>query len=42
MGLGLSIARDMVEAHGGSLEVHSEPGQGSEFTIRLPLRRPAV
>ena len=42
MGLGLSSARDMVEAHGGALEVRSEAGQGSEFTIRLPLRRPAV
>jgi len=38
MGLGLSIARDLVTAHGGRLEVKSEPGQGSRFTIWLPLR----
>jgi signal transduction histidine kinase len=37
MGLGLSIARDLVEAHGGSLGVESAPNEGSRFTIRLPL-----
>jgi len=37
MGLGLSIARDLVVAHGGRLEVQSAPGQGSHFTIWLPL-----
>jgi signal transduction histidine kinase len=37
MGLGLSIARDLVDAHGGSLEVESAPAEGSRFTIRLPL-----
>jgi two-component system sensor histidine kinase BaeS len=37
MGLGLSIARDLVEAHGGSLRVESAPNEGSRFTIRLPL-----
>jgi signal transduction histidine kinase len=36
MGLGLTIARELVIAHNGRLEVESEPGQGSRFTIRLP------
>ena len=36
MGLGLSIARDLVVAHGGRLEVDSTPGQGSHFTVWLP------
>jgi two-component system sensor histidine kinase BaeS len=35
MGLGLSIARDLVNAHGGCLELDSTPGAGSTFTIRL-------
>lgn len=38
-GLGLSITRHVVEAHGGSVHVDSEPGRGSTFTIRLPLER---
>ena len=36
MGLGLSIARDLVVAHGGRLAVDSQPGQGSQFSIWLP------
>jgi len=37
-GLGLAVARSIVEQHGGSLEVASTPGQGTEFTVRLPLQ----
>jgi signal transduction histidine kinase len=37
-GLGLSIARWVVDAHNGSIEVNSRLGAGSLFRVRLPLR----
>lgn len=38
LGLGLSISRELVEKQGGSLRVHSTPGQGACFSVRLPLQ----
>jgi len=37
-GLGLSIARMIAESHRGSLDVTSRPGEGSTFTVRMPLK----
>jgi signal transduction histidine kinase len=36
-GLGLSLVRHIVEAHGGEVSVDSVPGRGSKFTINLPV-----
>lgn len=36
-GLGLSIARNAVIMHRGAIKVHSEPGEGTTFTVRIPL-----
>jgi two-component system sensor histidine kinase KdpD len=36
-GMGLTIAREIVKAHGGDLCVESSPGQGAEFIISLPF-----
>ena len=41
-GLGLAITRDIVRAHGGDLALHSTPGAGSTFIVKLPAPAPPV
>jgi len=38
-GLGLSISHDIIQHHGGTMTVTSQPGEGTIFTIRLPLKQ---
>jgi signal transduction histidine kinase len=38
-GLGLPIAKSILERHGGSIRVESAPNQGTEFVVSIPYRR---
>lgn len=38
-GIGLNLSKGLVELHGGHIDVDSEPGQGSLFTVRIPSRQ---
>jgi PAS domain S-box-containing protein len=40
LGLGLYIANEIVRAHGGSIDIESEPGRGATFTLTLPRQPP--
>ena len=40
VGLGLTIAKQLIQAHGGTVGVESAPGEGSRFFFELPLTHP--
>ncbi len=42
LGLGLAVAKQIIEAHGGQIRLVSQPGQGSTFSFRIPLVTPGT
>jgi len=38
LGLGLFIVKEILDAHGGSITLESEPGKGAKFIVEIPLR----
>jgi signal transduction histidine kinase len=41
LGVGLALTKEIVDKHHGSINVESELGKGTTFTLRIPLERPA-
>jgi PAS domain S-box-containing protein len=41
-GMGLAVSFGIIERHGGEIKVKSDPGRGSTFSLRLPLKRPSL
>jgi signal transduction histidine kinase len=39
MGLGLAITKQIINAHGGWIDIHSDPETGNKFSIGIPLQR---
>lgn len=39
-GIGLAICQKIVQRHGGSIEAHSTPGEGTRFVVTLPMKQP--
>ncbi len=42
IGLGLALTKQIVEEHGGQIEIFSDPGQGTDVRLRLPVGAPQV
>ena len=41
-GIGLHLVKHLIDMHGGSIAVESNPGKGAEFSVRLPIKQPVI